>query len=132
MSLICPLGKGGYFKDERSLGGRGVRQNAVSISNNDVIVYSNNDVILFSEGRRGSKKAQNLRSSLKYALQINTIFTGWEAAGSSRSVDIKEVTFLTSEPWSLVFSHFFQIETKTRLDKKGQDFHFLKKNVSIF
>ena len=31
-------GKGGYFKDERSLGGRGGRQNAVSISNNDVIV----------------------------------------------------------------------------------------------
>ena len=30
--------KGGYFKDERSLGGRGGRPNAVSISNNDVIV----------------------------------------------------------------------------------------------
>ena len=31
-------GKGGYFKDDRSLGGRGGRPNAVSISNNDVIV----------------------------------------------------------------------------------------------
>ena len=30
--------KGGYFKDERSVGGRGGRPNAVSISNNDVIV----------------------------------------------------------------------------------------------
>ena len=30
--------KGAYFKDERSLGGRGGRPNAVSISNNDVIV----------------------------------------------------------------------------------------------
>ena len=30
--------KGGYFKDERSLGGRGGRPNAVSISNDDVIV----------------------------------------------------------------------------------------------
>ena len=36
------LCKGGYFKDERSLGGRGGRQNAISDSNNDVIVYSNN------------------------------------------------------------------------------------------
>ena len=32
------LGKGGYYKDDRSLGGRGGRPNAVSISNNDVIV----------------------------------------------------------------------------------------------
>ena len=30
--------KGGYFKDDRRLGGRGGRPNAVSISNNDVIV----------------------------------------------------------------------------------------------
>ena len=59
--------KGGYFKDERSLGGGGGPPNAVSISNNDVIVKSNNDVILHSEGGRGSKMAQKLRSSLKYA-----------------------------------------------------------------
>ena len=56
-----------YYKDKRILGGMGGHPNAVSISNNDVIVYSNNDVILRSEGGRGSKKAQNLRSSLKYA-----------------------------------------------------------------
>ena len=31
-------GKGGYFKDERSLGGEGGRSNAVSISNNDIMV----------------------------------------------------------------------------------------------
>ena len=32
------LPKGGFFKDERSVGGRGGQPNAVSISNNDVIV----------------------------------------------------------------------------------------------
>ena len=43
--------------DERSLGGRGGRPNAVTISDSDVIVISNNDVILRSEGGRGSKNA---------------------------------------------------------------------------
>ena len=46
---------GAYFKDERSLGGRGGRPNAVTISNSDVIVLSNNDVILRSEGGGGKK-----------------------------------------------------------------------------
>ena len=47
--------KGAFFKDERSLGGRGGRPNAVTINNSDVIVLSNNDVILRSEGE-GTKK----------------------------------------------------------------------------
>ena len=54
---ITHYGKGAYYKDERSLGGRGGRPNVVTINNSDVIVLSNNDVILRSEGGRGSKKA---------------------------------------------------------------------------
>ena len=34
----CNAAKGGYFKDEGSLGGRGGPQNVVSISNSDVVV----------------------------------------------------------------------------------------------
>ena len=49
--------KGAFFKDECSLGGRGCRPDAVTISDSDVIIISNNDVILRSEGGAGQKKA---------------------------------------------------------------------------
>ena len=55
-TLSC-IPKGTFFKDERSLGGRGGRPNAVTISDTDVISISNNDVILRSEGGRGSQQA---------------------------------------------------------------------------
>ena len=58
--------KGPYIKYDRNLGGRGGWWIAVSISNSDIILFSNNDVILQSEGGRGSKKAQKLRSYLMY------------------------------------------------------------------
>ena len=45
--------------NEHSLGGRGGRPNAVTISNSDVIVLSNNDVILRSEGGGGQKRPKN-------------------------------------------------------------------------
>jgi len=51
--------KGAFFKDERSLGGRGGRPNAVTISDSDVIAISNNDVILRSEGGGGQNKLKN-------------------------------------------------------------------------
>ena len=52
------VSKGAFFKDERCLGGRG-RPNAVTISDNDVIVISNNDVILHSEGGGAQKRHKN-------------------------------------------------------------------------
>ena len=48
------VSKGAFFKDERCLGGMG-RPNAVTISDNDVIVINNNDAILHSEGGGGQK-----------------------------------------------------------------------------
>ena len=56
--------KGAFFKDERSLGGRGGRPNAVTISDSDVIIISNNDVILRSEGG-GGQKGQKIAVILK-------------------------------------------------------------------
>ena len=58
MRFLSPGSVGAFFKDEGSLGGRGgFRQNAVTVSDSDVIAISNNDVILLSEGGRGSKQA---------------------------------------------------------------------------
>ena len=53
------LHKGAFFKDERSLGGRGCRPGAVTISDSDVIIISNNDVIVRSEGGGGQKRPKN-------------------------------------------------------------------------
>ena len=51
--------------DERSLGGRGVRPDAVTISDSDVIIISNNDVFLRSEGGEGVKKGLKIAVILK-------------------------------------------------------------------
>ena len=58
--------KGDSLRMNAAWGGGG-RPNAVSISNSEVISFINNDAILRSDRERGSKKAQIMRSSLKYA-----------------------------------------------------------------
>ena len=53
------LSKGAFFKDERSVGGRGGRPNAVTISDSDIIAISNNDVILRSGRGGGQNRLKN-------------------------------------------------------------------------